>query len=117
MMNSDPVYPLLQFVALALPAIAIYLQVLVSLFQTWKQGGENPPDSLITFAQKKWTFRFALSSLFLFLFAALLLVFRLTIASNWLVSVGRLFVQIALVSFATSILLVLYGSVDKLRQE
>lgn len=127
----EGLYSILQFVALALPAITIYLQVLTSIFQAEKnaeiqgtvpkafkntagQRQRAPEDDpnvveaipvLVTEAHSRFDFVFALGSLVILLLAAFTLVARLLVSWSVLMSVGTSLVVIGLVLFGVALLM------------
>lgn len=138
----DAVFHLLQFIALALPAIAIYLQVLVSTYQTSdnieidgdvpkamgpgpirerERKSEDDPNviealpALISKAHTHPDFFMALLSLLAFLIAGLGMTARLLINNSSLIDLSTILVMIGLTLFGLAILLTSTNSLKSIR--
>ena len=132
--RQDGLSALLQFVALALPAVVIYLQVLISIHRTEgtveidgraakavDSGGtrksENDPNviealpELMTEADSQLGFGLALASLAFFLFAALALTIRLLVALDDSIVLGTSLAVVAIILFVVSVTLKGWNSV------
>jgi len=132
--QQDELFSLLQFIALALPAIVIYLQVLIHIYQKQRnvelkgsvpkaykdrelteRAPENDPNvieavpTLVTNAKSKPDFILALVSLVVFLFGALALTGRLLVAWDFLISIGSFLAGMATILFAIAILLTVWN--------
>lgn len=131
-------FRLLQFIALALPAIAIYLQVLVSIYKTettLEIKGQVPTVSdevetrgiripeiepyviqalpaLNTKAASQVDFVLSVASIAVFLLAGFVLTLRFLIVRDILVTVASILIMIAIVMFGVGILLTI-GNASK----
>lgn len=133
----DEVFSLLQFIALALPAIAIYLQILVSVYRTDDNaeiegtvpkaveslGGErtqeidpNVIEALpvdVTEANSRLDFILALGSLVVFLSAAYCFIVRILTPWEFLIPAGTFLIVIALILFTAGVLVTIRNSVRR----
>lgn len=134
-MKSDNLFSLLQFVALTLPAIMIYTQVLVAVYQKEKnieingqvidhyknangervRAPENDPNiiealpELVTNVDSQLDFVLSLVSIVIFLLAGVALAGHLLISTSYLVSVGVSLIIIGIISFISAIIVTMYN--------
>lgn len=123
---AEGTFNLLQFIALALPAITIYLQVLVSIHQKTQnleidgsvphyvdeEGNREPnkepnviealPASL-TNAHHRTAFVLALISISLLIFAAVFLLFQVFFQRHLLVEIANVLTILGLIALLTSV--------------
>lgn len=134
-MKSDNLFSLLQFVALTLPAIMIYTQVLVAVYQKEKnieingqvidhyknangervRAPENDPNiiealpELVTNVDSQLDFVLSLVSIVIFLLAGVALAGHLLISTSYLVSVGVSLIIIGIILFISAIIVTMYN--------
>ncbi|MEF8789508.1 MAG: hypothetical protein V5A61_05235 [Haloarculaceae archaeon] len=128
---------LLQFIALALPAIAIYLQILVSVYRTDENAeiegtvpkaveslsGERTPEHDpnvieaipvdVTEANLRLDFILALGSLVVFLSAAYCFIIRILISWGFLIPLGTFLSVIALILFTAGVPVTIHNSIRR----
>lgn len=119
--TPDIVFQLLQLVALALPAVAIYLQVLSSVFARARREGPTRGDPIqargvvvIPELEREYDFLFGLGALVSLIGSAFFLVLRVLIPCSLLVTVSVGLIAIALFLFAISTVLTIRHSISKI---
>lgn len=113
----EAVFDLLQLVALALPAIAIYLQVLGNVYSRLEKGHSLNSVSVasVTVQEKEYDFVFGVGSLLSFVASGFFLVLRVLFESQILVVLGVLSIVLAFSLFGLSAIFTMWHSMNELR--
>lgn len=113
-MVVDTALRLLQLVALALPAMAIYMQVLAGIYQEKEDPERDLNTGLVSIsvANEKVDFGLVLGSLSLFLLSSFPLIVTVLIRWETLLTVGIVLISLALFTFLSAVVVTLKGTVD-----
>jgi hypothetical protein len=119
-MAQSSAYNSVQLVALALPAVALYLSLLATLFSETEEVAGLEPTGVVVLskADSKPPFAWGLGCLFAFLMSAIFLVGGLVLSfeplmilASVLVILGNVLLIVALILFAVSVALLLENTV------
>lgn len=113
-MVVDTALRLLQLVALALPAMAIYMQVLAGIYQDTKDPKRDMNTGLVSIsvADEKIDFALVLGSLSVFLLSSFPLIATVLIRWETLLTVGIVLISLALFTFLSAVVATLKKTIN-----